>query len=161
MERRSADSERVCNNPDCPQIDLFVVTLTLVEDLWSQIVRSAAHGGPSLDVHVLATDKQSGQAKVTHLDVHVVVEEEIPGFEIPMDNIPRVEVLDGTADLDHESTDLGHGETFSLFEQVGKRATRAELENDIGVVDEGECAVEADDIGVAKFRVYLELRNKL
>lgn len=44
-----------------------------------------------------------------------------------MYDVALVQVFDGTACLYHESSDLGHGEVFSLLDRVGKGAILTEL----------------------------------
>lgn len=65
-----------------------------------------------------------------------------------MYDVTLVQVLDSAACLDHESSDLGHGEVFSLLDRVGERPIFAELEDNVGAGFEGEGAVEFDDIGM-------------
>lgn len=63
-----------------------------------------------------------------------------------MYDVPLVEVFDGAACLDHESSNFGHGEISSLFDGIGQRAVFAELKNDVGAFDEGKGTVELDNV---------------
>ena len=63
------------DDTDSPQIDFLAMALALFQDFRSQVVGSAAHGGSSLGVHILSTDRQGSEAKVADLDVHLLVQE--------------------------------------------------------------------------------------
>jgi hypothetical protein len=65
-----------------------------------------------------------------------------------VDNVTLVQVLDSAARLDHESSDLGHGEVFSLLDRVGERPIFAEFKDNVCAGFEGEGAVELDDVGM-------------
>jgi len=146
---------------DCPQVDLVIVSLALCEDFWGEIVGSATHSGSPDSLHILAVDEQGGQAKVTDLDVHVVVEEQVARLQVTMDNVARMQVLDGARDLDNQTADLGHGKRLALLEHVGERATRAQFEDDICALAKGKGAVKANNVGMAELGVDLEFRDKL
>ena len=118
------------------------------EDLGRQIVRCATHGSSTNCAVVVLGKKQGSKAKIADLDVHVLVEEEVAGLEIAMDDVSLMQVLDGATCLDHESTNLGHGEVLALLDRISERAILTQLQNNISTRVEGEGAVELDDIGM-------------
>ena len=78
------------DDANSPQIDLLAVALALLQNLGGQVVGSTAHGGSSLGVHILSTNKQGSEAKVADLDVHLLVEKQVSGLEVAMDDVARM-----------------------------------------------------------------------
>jgi hypothetical protein len=115
------------DDANSPQVNLLAMALAFLQNLGGQVVGSAAHGGSSLGVHVLSTNQQGSEAKVADLDVHLLVEKQVSGFEVAMDNIARMQVFDGTRDLDDEATDFGHSDVFATLEHICKRAAGAQF----------------------------------
>ena len=115
------------DDANSPQINLLAMALAFFQDLGSQVVGGAAHGGSPLGVHVFPTDKQSSEAKVADLDVHLLVEEQVAGLEVAVDDVAGMQVFDSARDLDDEATDFGHSDVFATLEHVGKRAAGAQF----------------------------------
>ncbi|KAI6875609.1 hypothetical protein KC323_g33 [Hortaea werneckii] len=111
---------RVGDDTNRPEINFFVVTFPLLQDLRSKIVRSSAHGRSPFDLHLPLGHKQSRQTKVSNFDIHLVVEKQIARFEIPVDNVAVMEIFDCACNLDNEAPDFGEGQVFPLLEHVGK-----------------------------------------
>src|SRR4051812_266566 len=93
---------------------------SLLQYFWCQVVWCAAHCCPPDSAIVALGDKQRGKTEVTNLDVHVVVQEEVAGLEVSMDDVALVQVFDGAACLDHKPSNFRHGEVFTLLDGVGK-----------------------------------------
>ena len=125
MERRLPDSKSERDHANRPEIDLLIVSLSLLQDLRGQVVGRAAHCRPALHLHLPLRHQQRRQPKVADLDIHASIQEEVACFEIAMYNMSVVEVLDGAADLDDEAADFGEGQMFALLEHVGEGAVGA------------------------------------
>lgn len=93
-----------------PNIDLLVVTFTaLLENLWRNVTWSptqccAAH------CSIMWPNHHSSESKISNLNIHLMVQEQISGLQVAMNDVAHVKVLNSTASLDHVSTDFGHCE---------------------------------------------------
>lgn len=96
------------------------MSLALLQNLWCQIVRRAAHGRSPTNFHFLLRDHECCQTKIADLDVHVAVQEEVSGLEIPVDNVSVVEVFDGSADLDNQSSNFRQSQVLPSLEHIGQ-----------------------------------------
>ena len=71
-------------------------TLTLKE-LWRCVGRTAAEC-----VELAAVDELVGEAEVGDLDVHLAVQQEVLGLEVPVDDLLLMAILNGGYDLERE-----------------------------------------------------------
>ena len=78
------------------------MALLTLEHLRSDIVGSTANGALPLTIEL----KLGGETKITDLDLHLVVEEEVAQLQISVDDAMTVEVLDSGADLVDIALDL-------------------------------------------------------
>lgn len=69
-----------------PDIDLDVVFLPGKHDFWSTVVSCGDVSG-----HLWILD--SGEAKVANLQIAVLVDEDVAGFEISVDDTSRVDIF--------------------------------------------------------------------
>jgi len=115
------------DDANSPKVDLFVVsTAAPLQNFGCKIVGRAAHSGTS-GTDIVLGDKQRSKAEIADLDVHVSVEEQVAGFEISVDNLAGVKVLDSAAGLDQIPTDFRHGNEATLLDHIGERSIIADF----------------------------------
>lgn len=153
---RLSSQERVHYAANGPNVDLIGVAL-LIEDLWSDVVRSTAEGFLAFSV-VFDT---SGQAKVADLYMQVVVQEEIAELEIAMDDFVVVKVLDAAHNLMDVITAFVFSNDLSALMQFHHGALFAQLEDDVNVERVVEEAVEAHNVPVVQGLMNLDLLSHL
>lgn len=85
LERRASVDQSVNDDSDAPHIDFITVPLRL-QYLWSDVIGRSADGLLLLPVEVNAR----GQSEIPDLDVHMLVEEQVAQFQIPMDDLLSV-----------------------------------------------------------------------
>lgn len=66
------------------------------------IIRRPTYGSPFLPRKA----NLGSQAKITHLDMHILIEEKISQFEIPMNDFLGMQILQGLQNLQHKVPDL-------------------------------------------------------
>lgn len=86
FEWRLADDERVHDNAQRPDVDLVGVTLLALKHLRRYIVGSTANCALSLAIELQLGRK----TKVTNLDLHLLVKEEVAKLEISVDDAMTV-----------------------------------------------------------------------
>ncbi|KAL0607182.1 LOW QUALITY PROTEIN: UPF0764 protein C16orf89 [Plecturocebus cupreus] len=91
VEGREAHGHLVGEHPQGPPVHGLVVAFTQ-DDLGGQILGGPAQG-PSAAPHVL------GKTEVRHLQVALLVDEEVLGLQVAVDEVKRVQVLEGQDDL--------------------------------------------------------------
>ena len=94
--------------------------LALLEDLGGDVVGRSAQGRSPHDLHVLARQEQSSQAKIANLDIHVLVEEDVAHLQVAVDDALHVHVLDGAGNLDRVESHLGFRHTLAPLDHVHK-----------------------------------------
>lgn len=104
---------------------------------------------------------QRCESKVSHLDIHVAVKEEIAELQIAVDHLVLVHVVTGTNQLDHEEARFGLGEFASAAEHVHEGAGGTEAESHVDVLVVFETLVKLDNVGVLKGAVNLDFSIKL
>ena len=93
--------------------------------------------------------------------LHVVVEEDISQFEIPVDDLGLVDILAPEEDLIHEVSRLGLRDGLSPLVELHERPPPAQLENnvyEVGVLEVGE---KLDDVRVGERLVQDDLLRHL
>ena len=114
LERRASVDQSVNDDSDAPHIDFVAVPLRL-QYLWSDVIGRSADGLLLLPVEINAR----GQSEIPDLDVHMLVEEQVAQFQIPMDDLLSVQVLKPLQHLQHEVLHLALREpALSLYQIV-------------------------------------------
>ena len=83
-----------------PDIALFVVRLLLAE-FGREVERGADHG-----LRKLVASEHLGDPQVANFDFLVLVHEDVQSFDIPVQNLVLVDVLEAQADFDEEAPDF-------------------------------------------------------
>jgi len=127
------------------------------KDLWSNIVWSSANCPLPLSVEL----KLGSETKITYLDLHLVVEEEITQLEISMDNSMGVQVLNGITDLNDVALNLQLVKSSSSPQKFVQSLTLAEFKDDVDIVSILEEMLEAHNVGMMEGSVDLNLTHQL
>ena len=107
-KRRRTNQHRITDDANGPSIDLVAMSFTrrFGEKLWCNVVGSAAHGPPALPI----IHNHCRKAKISNLEVHMRIDEEISHLQIPVDNTPLMHVLYSPTYLNHVSTNFRQAE---------------------------------------------------
>ncbi len=89
------------------------------------------------------------------------MEHDVLGLDIAVDDLERVDLVDGLADLLHDGGHPGLWHGFGLLELVVELPAGAHLQNDVDVALVVEVAVHLDDVGVAQEQLDLQLPDEL
>ena len=77
----------VRDDSNSPKIDFLIVSLpSLLQEFGGYIVWSAAHGCSS-QTNLMLPDQDGCEAKIADFHVHLLVKEDIAGFEVAVDNV--------------------------------------------------------------------------
>jgi hypothetical protein len=90
------------------------------------------------------------EPKIRNFD-NTVMEEDVGGFEVPMQYFFSVKELKGRTELREDFDGFLFGEFLLGFDEVGKGAAIAELVYEVDVVVGSEHLDELDDVGVTDF----------
>lgn len=158
LERRLPDDECIENDTDRPSIYLETMSVRYIEQHFRcNIIRR-----PTYRLLPLARIlDQRRKPKVSHLNIHVTVKEEIAELQVTVDHLVLVHVVTGTNQLDHEEARFGLGEFTSAAEHVHEGAGSTEAEGHIDVRIVFEALIKFDDVGVLKGAVNLDFGVKL
>ena len=104
---------------------------------------------------------EGGETEVSHLDVHVAVQEDVAEFEVAVDDLVGVHIMTSTDELYHEETGFGFSKSSSTAEHVHEGAVVTELEGHVDVVGVFETFLETNDVGVVEGLVNLDFCVKL
>ena len=96
---------------------------------------------------------------LTH--VHLVAEEQVAQFEIAVDDVIVVEVLDAEGDLFHEVTRFRFRHGFAPLMQLHQRPPPAQLQQDVDIFRVLEEAEELDDVVMLEGLVDRDLLRHL
>jgi hypothetical protein len=89
FERKSTAKHDIKNNTSTPDVDLRPCIQTTSNDLGSGIIGTATTCLEKIPVLDLI-----GEAKISDFNVEIVIEEHILGFQITMDDLEAMRVLD-------------------------------------------------------------------
>ena len=141
----TADDKRIQDDTDRPGINLEAVSVCSVEQyLWGNIVRRAAD---SLLPLARVLDER-GETKVTNLDVHIGIKEEVPKLKIAMDHLMGVHVMAGANELYHKESRFRLCEDTTTVKHVHERPIGAELQSHVDILFILEAVNEPNDVGV-------------
>lgn len=95
LKGRLTNDECVNDDSDRPNIDLVGMTLLTLEHFGSDVVWCTTDSTLPLTIEL----ELRGQTKITNLNLHLVVKEQVTELQVSMDDTMTVQVLDGSADL--------------------------------------------------------------
>lgn len=158
LERRLPNDECIENDTDRPSVHLETVSVCYIEQhLRRNIIRCSTDRLLPL-TRIL---DQCRKPKVSHLNIHVPVKEEIAELQVTVDHLVLMHVVAGTNQLDHKEARLGLGEFASAAEHVHEGAGGTETEGHVDVLVIFETLVELDDVRVLKRAVDLDFGIEL
>ena len=157
LEGRLTNNKRVNDDSDRPDVDLVGVTLLALEHLGSDVVGSTANGTLPLSIEL----KLGGETKITDLDLHLVVEEQITELQISVNDAMTVQILDSGTDLVNVALNLELVKALSATEQLIQRLVLTELKQDVHVLSVFKEVLEAYDVVLVERSVNLDLRHEL
>ena len=102
LKRQPPTKHNIKNNPTTPNIDLRARIQSPSNDLRRSIIRTSTARLEEIAVLDLVAETEIGD-----LDVQVVVEEHVLGFEVAMYDLAFVRVVDAGDDLLEEAPGLG------------------------------------------------------
>ena len=114
FERRSSTKHCVKDNANAPVVNFIRMAIGALKDLRGQVIRSSTDGTLTL---ALVKDLSS-KAEIADFELHALSQEEISKFEISMDDILLVDVLDTTNELMDVVAGLNFGQTFASANQI-------------------------------------------
>jgi len=121
VERRHSGEENVGDDTGGPDIALLVVTL--VENFGGNIIGSSKL---LVKVTVWVVDKRSSEIDDLNLiELLVLLEKNVLGLQVTMDNVGLMAIVDARKDLLHEDSGISLAELAALKNFVEKLATLA------------------------------------
>ena len=129
LERRLPDDQGVHDDAERPYVDFVRVACPTLQDFRCDVV------GRSTDSPLLLAIKieLGGETKVSQLDLHLVVEEQIAELEIPVDYTVRVQVLERMDDLLSVALDFELMQALTPLQELIHTLVLAELEEDVHI----------------------------
>jgi hypothetical protein len=103
------------------------VAILPVQDLRRDVVWRSADGPSSLTIKL----QLRGKTKITNLNLHFLIDEQITQLQIPMDDSMLMEILHCTYDLEQIALHLKLRKSFSTLEQLIHGLVLSNLEHDI------------------------------
>lgn len=117
---RLADEQSVGDHPDAPDINLVRMALLVVKDFWGNVVWS-----PTFSFLPLAFIGHFGcQSKIADLDLQLFGEEQVAQFEITVDDLLALDVLNGESKLAKVVFGFDISESFAPLEEFVKSLYR-------------------------------------
>ena len=80
--------------------------------------------------------------------IHLVAEKQVAQFEIPVNDVVVVQILDAQSDLSHEVTRFWFGDGLAPLVQLHQRTAATQLQQDVHVLVVLEETEELDDVVV-------------
>lgn len=160
LVRRLADQERVQNDSHAPDIDFKRVPpfgLVALNDFGGDVVRRAADG---LSLLVLVVDP-SCQSQVPHLDVQLLIYEQVSQLQVTVDHVVLVHVLDGKKELRHEVGRLGLGEPLAALDHLVHALVVTQFQQYVAVLAIFEEVLELAHVLVLQHSMDLDFRLQL
>ena len=93
-----------------------------LDDLWSQVFRCATESGSGFT----RVGEELGQAEISQLDVAILIDENILGFQVSVDNLVLVKDTDCEHELGSVELDCFLWEAFD-FEKVGVQVSTPDV----------------------------------
>lgn len=151
------NKKRVNDNSKRPHINFIGMSIFSFEDFRRNIIGRTTNG------FLLFTFEFNlrGKAKITKLENHVITKEEVSEFEISMDDLIRVEVLECVNDLEHVDLRFEFRDALTSLDEFVERLVRAELEKNVHVFCVFENMFELHDVLVMETLMDFDFRNQL
>lgn len=128
LKRQPSTKHHIKNNPTTPNINLRPSIHAPSNDLWRSIIRTPTTRPQKIPIANLV-----GQAEISNLDVQVVIQQDVFGFEIAVDDFEPVRVFDARDDLLEEFASAGFGHAAVGDDVVEEFASGVfEDEDDVG-----------------------------
>ena len=116
LKGRSSKKEGIANDSHRPDVDFVGVADWPLYDLGGDVVGSAAHG----PLFLVGELELGSKAKVTNLDVHGAVEEDVAELKISVDDPVWVHILHSRDQLKHEEAGFLCCQSFSFFDHLAQ-----------------------------------------
>ncbi len=129
--------------------------LAALDHLGWEIVEGAAEGGAPVTRGVHAP------AKVADLELAIDAKEEVLGFDVPVDDVLRVEVGEGVGHLVDINGAAALRERAVLCELLVELALAGKLEHEKDALLVVEVAIEAEDVGMSEVLLDLDFATDL
>ena len=156
MERRLAHDHLVETAAETPDVDLLAVASLLVEHFWSQILSSAYQRVRQAIVFLL---EYFTYAKIGQTYVAIFVYENVLRFEISVDHVPVVEILQCQDDLSSIEASFFLTKVAFLLDMVEEVATRNIFHDQEKMCWRLKCVIEIQDEGMLHFQENLTFVN--
>lgn len=157
LERWLADDECVDNDAKRPDIDLVGVAYAALEHLGRDVVGCAADGALLLSLEV----ELGCQTKVTQLDHHFVVDEEVAELDVTVDDAVRVEEPQCTDHLAGVTLDLELVQALAPLQQLVETLVLAELEQNVDALAVLEKVLKLRNVLMLDRAVDFDLAHQL
>ena len=133
------------------------MTLLSLENFWCDVVWSTTNGSLSLSIEL----KLGCQTKITDLNLHLVIEEQITELKISMNDSVGVQILNGITDLNDIALNLELVQSSSPPQKFIQGLTLTEFQDNVDVLSILKEMLEADNVGVMERSVDLDLTHQL
>lgn len=114
LERRLAEQHGETDDSNRPEVHFVRVTERTWHDLRCQVVQCPTN----TDFLLIIEFEFGGFSEITHFDLHVIVEKDVGQFEVSVDDLVLVHVLDGFDDLGDELSGIFEGNLASFFHNI-------------------------------------------
>eukprot|EP00906_Rhabdomonas_costata_P037627 RCo053038 len=143
VERRNAHEHLVQQNPQSPPIDGLPVARPF-KNLRSNVLGSSAEGEGLL----LRGHRGLRQPEVRQAGVPTPVQHHVLRFQVPVDDVLTVEVVQGRGHLGGVQAGPGKGESALCLEGVEELPSRKEVEDEVESISGLKSKVQPNDEGV-------------
>lgn len=157
FEGRFAYDQCVDDDAKRPDVHLIRMATFALQHLWCDIVRCAANRALFLAVEV----QLCCQSEVAKFYLHLVVEEKVAQFQVPVDDPVRMQVLQGVDDLHRVALDLKLVEPLTPLQKLVHRLVRAKFKQDVHILAVFEEMLEVAHILVLDTAVDFNLAHEL
>lgn len=117
-----------------------MATISL-KDLRSQVVWRSANG----TLFLTLIENLRCEAKVSHLELHFVRQEQITKLQVSVNHLARMHILHGEHELVNVVASLNLMKALATLNKVRKRLVAADIQHDIDILFVLEVAIKAND----------------
>lgn len=114
LERWLTKQHGKTDDSNCPKVHFVRMTKRTWNNLRCQVVECPTN----TDFFLISKLKFSGFTEITHFDLHVVVEKNVGQFEVSVDDLVLVHVLNSLDYLSHELSDIFETDFASFFHNI-------------------------------------------
>ena len=133
------------------------MTLLSLENFWCDIVWSTTNGSLSLSIEL----KLGCQTKITDLDLHLVIKEQITQLEISMNDSVGVQILNGITNLNNIALNLEFMQSSSPPQKFIQGLTLAEFQDNVDIFSILEEMLEPHNVRMMERSMDLDLTHQL